>query len=159
MTDLNIVDTTYRHYEKTVTSHGVFCPNNSRLKWYDVGRKDTSIPSSIHNHAKEFIVGQAAATGIPFENELGFTILHQCGDNFYFLMLCTWRNTNELWKTVYHFDTGNMQDFTVFPLEEPHTATFCVWEMAVVAQETLAWTKYLSSDRRPEDQDIYLLTS
>ena len=33
--------------------------------------------------------------------ELGFVILHRCGEDFYFLLISTWRNENELWETVW----------------------------------------------------------
>ena len=29
------------------------------------------------------------------------SILHRCGEDFYFLLVCTWRNENELWETVW----------------------------------------------------------
>ena len=36
--------------------------------------------------------------------ELGFVVLHRCGESFYFLLVCTWRNENELWETVWAKD-------------------------------------------------------
>lgn len=153
----NIVDPAYLHYEKIVTPHGIMHPNNSRLKWYDIARKDGLVSESMRNSAREFINREAGLTGVPVENELGFILLHKCGDNFYFLMLCTWCGNNELWKTVYYFDTEKMTDFAIFPLEEAHKATFCVWEMAVVTHESRAWIQYLISERRPTDEDKYLL--
>ena len=38
--------------------------------------------------------------------ELGFVVLHRCGEDFYFLLVCTWRNENELWETVWAKDGG-----------------------------------------------------
>lgn len=135
---------------------GIICPNNSRLKWYDIARKDHPVPSSIYKLALKFIDEQAILNAVPNENELGFTLLHRCGESFYFLMLCTWRDANELWKTVYYMDSKKMDNFSVFPQEHQHKATFCVWEMAVVTHETAAWTQYLLSTRNQKDEDDYL---
>lgn len=49
-----------------------------------------------------------------------------------------------------------MHGFAIFPQEEHHKGTFCVWEMSVVAHETQAWITYLKSDRVQEDMDRYL---
>lgn len=154
--EIKTVDPAYRHYEKTVTSHGIVDPNNSHLKWYDIARKDQSVSTSIRNLAQNFLKSQAASTGVPCKNELGFILLHRCGEGFYFLMLCTWRDANELWKTVYYFDVEKMDGFVLFPQEEQHKGTFCVWEMSVVIHETRAWTKYLMSARGQQDKNKYL---
>lgn len=154
--EITPVDPTYRHYEKTTLSRGIVTPNNSHLKWYDIAREDQSIGPSIRNLAQKFLEEQAASSGAPSENELGFILLHRCGESFYFLMLCTWRNCNELWKTVCYYDTEKRDDFALFPQEEHHKGTFCIWEMNVVAHEALVWTKYLNSDRSQKDQDAYL---
>lgn len=150
------VDPAYRHYRKTIMPHGISRPNNSHLKWYDIARNDQSIGASVRDLARKFVDEQASLTGIPNRNELGFVLLHRCGEGFYFLMLCTWRDANELWKTVYYFDTKKMTGFAPFPQDEPHKGTFCVWEMNVVAHEAVAWTQYLMSERRQEDEDAYL---
>lgn len=152
------VDPAYRHYPKTITPHGIFRPNNSHLKWYDIARNDQTIGAPVRDLAREFMDDQALLTGVPNKNELGFVLLHRCGEGFYFLMLCTWRNANELWKTVYYFDAETMEDFAPFPQDEPHKGTFCVWEMSVVSHETRAWTQYLMSDRSSEDETVYLRT-
>lgn len=153
--EIQSVDETYCHYEKSVVSHGIVRPNNSRLKWYDIARKDRSISASTRQLAESFIDDQAILTGVPGNNELGFILLHRCGEDFYFLLLCTWKNSNELWETVCYFDPENMEDFAPFPQETLHKGTFCVWEMRVVAQETQVWTKYLMSLRTPEDVQAY----
>lgn len=150
------VDPAYRHYQKSITPHGIWTPNNSRLKWYDIARNDQQIDAPVRNLALEFMDDQASLTGIPKKNELGFVLLHRCGEGFYFLMLCTWRDANELWKTVYYFDAEKMAGFAPYPQGEPHKGTFCVWEMSVVAHEMLAWTQYLMSERKQEDEDVYL---
>lgn len=156
---ITAVDIAYRHYAKTVTSQGISRPNNSRLKWYDIARNGQEIGVTVRDLAKEFIADQAAATGVPHQNELGFIFLHRCGEGFYFLMLCTWRDANELWKTVYYFDAEKMAKFAPFPQDEAHKGTFCVWEMRVVALEMHAWEQYLMSNRKIEDEESYMFSS
>jgi len=154
--EIKTVDPAYRHYEKAVVAHGIVDPNSSRLKWYDIAQKDHPVSTPIRELAHNFLEEQVASTGVPSGNELGFVLLHRCGEGFYFLMLCTWRDSNELWKTVYYLDAETMEDFALFPQEEQHKGTFCVWEMSVVTHETGAWTKYLMSTRKKQDEDRYL---
>lgn len=148
------VSPAYRHYEKTIYSHGVIQPTNSHLKWYEIARGNQPIEPAIHDLARDFVTRQT----IPSAQELGFVFLHRCGEGFYFLGLCTWRNNNELWKTIFYFDAGKTEDFALHPQDERHKDTFCVWELAVVSHETLAWKTYLLSDRTKQDADTYLTT-
>lgn len=156
--EITQVSPAYRHYEKAIRCHGVIQPINSRLKWYDIARRDQPTDQAIRDLAQDFLSRQTASAGIPSAQELGFVLLHRCGEGFYFLMLCTWRENNELWKTVFFFETGRTQDFALFPQDGPHKGTFCVWEMAVVSHETQAWTTYLLSDRTDQDATTYLMT-
>lgn len=150
------VSPAYAHHDKVAHSQGIVRPNSSHLKWYDIARNEQTIGQSVRDLALKYLNEQSASSDVPHDNELGFVLLHRCGENFYFLMLCTWRENNELWKSVYYLDAGKMDCFAVFPQEEHHKGTFCVWEMSVVAHETQAWITYLSSDRGQEDVDTYL---
>lgn len=152
------VDEAYLHYEKSIVSHELVNLNSNRMKWYDIAHKDLPIIPSFRNAALKFLEIQAASNGVPNKNELGFILLHRCGEDFYFLMLCTWRDSNELWKTVFYCDTQKMKSFAVFPQDEQHKGTFCVWEMNVVSHESFAWTKFLLSNRNQKDEDLYLLS-
>ncbi len=158
MSEVIQVSPAYRHYQKRIYGHGVIQPENNRLKWYDITRGRDPIEQSIRDLAQGFLSRQTTLGGIPSAQELGFVFLHRCGEGFYFLGLCTWRKNNELWKTIFYFDPGKTEDFALFPQNGPHKDTFCVWELAVVSHETLAWTTYLLSDRTPQDEDTYLKT-
>ena len=81
------------------------------------------------------------------ERALGFVVLHRCGESFYFLLVSTWQNDNELWETVWAKDGDDDPEFHPWPLEGSHRPTFCVWELGAVAHERLAWSAYLLSDR------------
>jgi hypothetical protein len=152
------VSPTYRHYEKVIRSHGVIDPTIGCLKWYDINRTDQPTDQTIRDLAQNFISRELASDGAPSTQDLGFVLLHRCGEGFYFLGLCTWRGNNELWKTIYFFEADTMEDFALFPQGEPHKDTFCVWELAVVSHETQAWTTYLTSNRTDQDADRYLTT-
>ena len=77
----------------------------------------------------------------------GFVILHRCGNDFYFLIVCTWRNENELWETVWYKDGDKMQKFAPFPRRATHLPTYCVWELVPVWHVQQAWTRFLRSNR------------
>jgi hypothetical protein len=61
--------------------------------------------------------------------------------------VCTWRNCNELWETVYYKDGPAMQFFELFSREAAHKPVFCVWELVPVWHEQLAWRRFLASAR------------
>lgn len=152
------VSTDYRHYDKMIRSKGVIGPTISRLKWYEINRSDQPINQTLRDLARRFVSLKLTSEGSPSVQELGFVLLHRCGEGFYFLGLCTWRGNNELWKTIFYLEADTMEDFAIFPQDELHKDTFCVWELAVVSHETQAWTTYLLSNRTDQDADRYLTT-
>lgn len=152
------VSPAYSHYEKVIRCNGVIDPTIGRLKWYDINRSDQPFEQAIRDLARSFVSRKLTSDGSPSAQELGFVLLHRCGEGFYFLGLCTWRENNELWKTNFFLEADTMGDFALFPQDEPHKDTFCVWELAVVCHETQAWTTYLISNRTDQDADRYLTT-
>ena len=90
------------------------------------------------------------------DGDLGFVVLHRCGDGqFYFLLVQTWRGDNEIWKTTLYKDR-TMSDFALFPLDDPHKGTFCVWESGALWHEVGAWKRYLRSTRDEAAKRAYL---
>lgn len=152
------VSPAYSHYEKVVRYHGTTDPTIGRLKWYEINRSDQPFEQAIRDLARSFVSRKLLSDGSPSAQELGFVFLHRCGERFYFLGLCTWRGNNELWKTIFFLDADTMEDFSLWPQNEPHKDTFCVWELAVVCHEMQAWTTYLTSNRTDQDADRYLST-
>ena len=71
--------------------------NGGLLKWYEIATAAAPVPAEVAELAREVLPQAAPALA----GELGFVILHRCGDDFYFLLVCTWRNENELWETVW----------------------------------------------------------
>ena len=156
MSEVIQVSPTYSHYEKVIRCRGVTDPTISRLKWYDINRNDQPIEQAIRNIARRFVSHKLTSDDSLSTQELGFVLLHRCGEGFYFLGLCTWRENNELWKTLFFLETDTMAGFALFAQGESHKDTFCVWELAVVCHEMQAWKTYLMSNRTDQDADRYL---
>jgi hypothetical protein len=136
------IDAGYRHYSKRVTPGEPLETSGALLKWYGVHPDDRPVPENITRLARAYLLA------IPLEaSGLGFVVLHRCGKDFYFLIVCTWNNSNELWQTVFYKDGDAMADFALFPREGAHKPTLCVWELVPVWHEQKAWVRFLSSSR------------
>jgi hypothetical protein len=136
------IDPGYRHIPKRSTPGEPLEPAGAVLKWYGLHPDDRPVPDDIASLAR------TALTRTPLEAQgLGFVILHRCGTDFYFLIVSTWRNSNELWETVFYKDGDRMADFELFPREGAHKPVFCVWELVLVWHEQQAWARFLLSDR------------
>lgn len=134
---------------KRVATGEAITTSQAVLKWYEIAESgiDASIVALARQAAEEFAAGR--------QGEVGFAILHRCGEHFHFLLLCTWQGTNELWETVQFIDEG-MTAFAPFDAPHAHRGTFCIWEMTAVSHETTAWRKFLLSPRREADLEAYL---
>ena len=140
-TDLGVAPG-YRHTPKRVTPGEPLEPAGAVLKWYGLHADDSPVPDAIDRLAR------AHLTAAPLEARgLGFVILHRCGQGFYFLIVCTWRNENEIWQTVFYKDGDAMADFALFPRDGAHKPTFCVWELVPVWHEQQAWVRFLTTAR------------
>jgi len=139
---LQSVSTDYVHGSKTVTPRPRFEAYGGQFKWYDVSTAEKPVPEAIGSKARDFL----SRTDLDGASELGFVVLHRCGADFYFLIVCSWRGNNEIWETVFAIDKGD-DGFHDWPRPGPHLPTFCVWEMGAVAHESLAWSRYLHSAR------------
>jgi hypothetical protein len=132
----------YRHVPKRVTPGEMIEPAGVVMKWYALHLEDAPVPDEITRLARAYL------TRTPLEaSGLGFVILHRCGNDFYFLIVCTWRGSNEVWETVFYKDGDAMADFALFPRDQTHKPTFCVWELAPVWHEQESWVRFLKSSR------------
>lgn len=136
------VDPEYRHAPKRVTPGEPLATPGAVLKWYGVHPQDRPVPDEVTRLARTHL------TAAPLEARgLGFVVLHRCGKDFYFLIVCTWRNSNEIWQTVFYKDGDDMADFALFPRDGAHKPTLCVWELVPVWHEQQAWSRFLASPR------------
>jgi hypothetical protein len=49
-----------------------------------------------------------------------------------------------------------MPEFALFPRDEAHKPTFCVWELAPVWHEVGAWNRFLSTSRDEAAAETWL---
>ena len=152
---MSLVQTGYRHVTKAIVPAAPIELGGSVLKWYDIAPADGHVPGPIRALARGTLRGAVDSGAIALDDDLGFVILHRCGESFYFLLVSTWRNDNELWETVWAKE-GDAAGFHPWPLEGSHRPTFCVWELGAVWHEQQAWSRFLRSDRSPAAEAAYL---
>jgi hypothetical protein len=148
------VSSAYAHYPKQAVPRGLIETGAAGWKLYDLEKPGEPVSETIAGSARALLErnldGEAGLDG-----DIGFAILHRCGADFYFLLLSAWRGSNEAWEAVWYRD-GGMPGFAPFSPAYPAEAgtfrpTFCVWELAVVAHEALAWARFLASPRGADD--------
>ena len=140
----------YVHRDKFASPRKGIALGTSRLKWSNIAPADSPVPKDIERLARDYLKDVRVA------GDLGFVILHRCGEAFYFLLVSTWRNENELWESVYAKTNADEPDFKPFIVETAHRGTFCVWELGVVWHEQKAWKRFLTSKRATVDATRYL---
>jgi hypothetical protein len=141
----------YRHGPKRATPGEPLALPGALLKWYGLHPGDRPVPGEITRLAR------AKLATTPLEaSGLGFVILHRCGEDFYFLIVNTWRQSNELWETVFCKDGDAMPDFAPFPRDGAHKPAYCVWELVPVWHEQQAWERFLTSPRDEAAAEAWL---
>jgi hypothetical protein len=146
----------YVHRDKFIEPGEAVALPSAILKWYDLARGDTPVEAEVRNLARGFLEREGNAGGLDFGGDLGFAVLHRCGADFYFLLVSTWRNENELWESVFAKQSAMAADFQVFPFKSTHRGTYCVWELGAVWHEQQAWRRYLMSSRDDAAKRVYL---
>jgi hypothetical protein len=144
----------YQHAQKAVVPADDVALPGGYLKWYDIHRAESTIPTDTREQARDFLRTEASAGRLALHDELGFVILHRCGEAFYFLIVCAWRNHNEMWQTVYGRDGDD--PFALVPMPGDHRAAQCVWELGATCHERVAWSRFLRSTRDDEAKRAYL---
>ena len=140
----------YVHRDKFASPREGILAGESQLKWSNIAPLDAPVPQEIEKLARDYLRDVRVA------GDLGFVILHRCGEAFYFLLVSTWRNENELWESVYAKANAEEPNFKPFTVETSHRGTFCVWELGVVWHEQQAWKRFLTSKRATDDVTRYL---
>lgn len=139
-----VVDAEYRHVDKVAVPAGVV----GRMKWSDLREADRGIDPGARDAAR------AAVDHLIDPDDVGFVILHLCGADVILLLVCRWRNDNEIWETV--FAKQGDGEFVAGHGDDPTRATYCVWELGIVNSERLAWAAFLRGDRDEGALDAYL---
>jgi len=85
------VNEAYQHGPKTLVPGKSVETDGAVLKWYRLHPENKAVPDQIDPLARSFL------DRTPIEAKgLGFVILHRCGNDFYFLIVTTWRGNNEV---------------------------------------------------------------
>ena len=150
------VSTDYRHSIKLIQPAQTLELGDAILKWYDIAPEEGPIPPELRELARRNLQWAAQSGALDLSGDLGFAILHRCGESFYFLLISTWRNDNELWETVWAKNGDEQPTFDPWPVEGAHRPTFCVWELGAVWHEQQAWSAYLRSERDETAKQAYL---
>ena len=150
------VEPGYRHDAKVATPQPSIMLGDAVLKWYDIAPAESPVPIAVRALARRCLRDGVKTGTLDVDAGLGFVILHRCGESFYFLLVSTWRNENELWETVWAKTDDGQVFFHPWPLEGTHRPTFCVWELGAVAHERLTWTSFLRSPRDDAARRAYL---
>ena len=150
------VDPAYRHRPKLVTPQARLDLTGTRLKWYDLAYADVPIPDAIRQMARDYLTAESKAGRLELDGDVGFVVLHRCENDFYFLIVSTWRGSNELWESVYYKKDAATPGFSLFPREARHKGTYCVWELGPVWHEQQAWHRLLTSPRDETAVQRYL---
>jgi len=153
LNELAAIPAGYRHPEKSIVPADDLSLPNAHLKWYDVYLPDRVIPDSIRDEAREFLRAEAGAGRIEFRGELGYALLHLDGEGF-FLLVCVWRNINEMWQVLYGRDDDG---FHLYKAKEGALKpTQNIFELDATAHERRAWSRYLTSARDAEAEHAYI---
>jgi hypothetical protein len=149
----------YEHISKLIRPEASLTLGDAVLKWYDIAPAPAPVPLAVRALARRNLRDGWKSGRLTLADELGFVILHRCGASFYFLLVSTWRNDNELWETVWAKDGDRAVKFEPWPLAEGHRPTFCVWELGAVCHEQQAWSRYLRTPRDERAMQAYLCDS
>jgi len=142
----NVVPEGYSYYEKLVRpGEGLSLPN-AFLKWYDLYPSDAEITREQVDECRVFIEAEVDAGRLKLDGDLGFVILHRAG-SVLLLLITTWRNTNEMWESVYAKVANQAEPYKPITFETSHRGTYCVWELGAVWHERNAWVRFLTSRR------------
>ena len=82
-------------------------------------------------------------------------MLHRAGD-YLLLLITTWRNTNEMWESIYVKKAADAEMYSPIIFKTDHKGTYCVWELGVVWHERNSWVRFIKSKRDNKSKLIYL---
>ncbi|MGA7731525.1 MAG: hypothetical protein WCD37_09670 [Chloroflexia bacterium] len=151
----NVVPEGYEYYEKVVMpGEGLVLPS-AYLKWYDIYPPDVEISREQVAESRAFLEAEVEAGRLILEGDLGFVLLHRAG-GVLLLLVTTWRNTNEMWESVYVKVVGQARGYEPVLHEGSHRATYCVWELGPVWHERGAWVRFIASKRDEEAKLAYV---
>ncbi len=151
----NVIPEEYNYYEKKVEPGEPLIISEACFKWYNLFPPNSYINQEQIFETREFIKDELKSGSLKLKNELGFVILHRAGD-YLLLLITTWRNTNEMWESIYYKKVEQSEIYKQIEFEDNHKGTYCVWELGIVWHERNAWLKFIKSKRDEEAKLKYL---
>lgn len=146
----------YHHISKLIRPEASLTLGGTVLKWYEIAPVEAPVPLAVRALARRNLRDGSKSGKLALADDLGFVILHRCAESFYFLLVSTWRNDNELWETVWAKEGDDAVKFGPWPIAGSHRPTFCVWELGAVWHEQQAWSRYLRTPRDEPAKRAYL---
>jgi len=142
----NVVPAGYQYYEKLVTPDADLSLLGACLKWYNIRPPDAEITPEQVAESRAFVQTEVATGRLPLEDDLGFVLLHRAGAAL-LLLVITWRQTNELWESLYAKEVTAPGSYAPITFAGNHRGTYCVWELGPIWHERNAWVRFLASPR------------
>ncbi|SEM10107.1 hypothetical protein [Streptacidiphilus jiangxiensis] len=143
----------WQHTEKRIHPGENLSLPDAYLKWYDIRTADQDATPEVSDEAREFLRTEAAEGRVEFRKEFGHVLLHRC-DEKYFMIVCVWRNKNEMCQTIYYKDDAGFLPYVGAP--GTLRATQEVVELDATSHERRAWSRYLLSDRSAAAKQAYI---
>ncbi|HSD62159.1 MAG TPA: hypothetical protein VLB50_00110 [Ignavibacteriaceae bacterium] len=151
----NIIPEGYKYYQKKIMPGHLLNLPGGALKWYELYPPDIEIKQKQIIEARAFLEAEAKTGKLKLDGELGFVILHRAGE-YLLLLLTTWRNTNEMWESVYLKNISQPDSYSALKFENNHKGTYCVWELGIIWHERNAWVRFIESARDDAAKQDYL---
>ncbi|MEU8827782.1 hypothetical protein [Streptomyces sp. NPDC048636] len=153
LTELAEYPADWSHQPKEIFPGDPLVLSGACLKWYDIRRPEVAATPEVSSEAREFLSAEVAAGRLEFRKEMGFVLLHRDGAK-YFMLVCVWRDKNEMWQGLYYKDDAGFLPYPPKPgFLRP---TQCVMELDATSHERRAWSRYLRSDRKTAAKQAYL---
>jgi hypothetical protein len=151
----NIVPEGYTYNKKRIEPGSQLNISSASFKWYNLYPGESFITAGQVEESKKYIENEVESGKLKFENEIGFVILHRAGE-YLLLLITTWRNTNEMWESVYYKKAADNEAYRQIKFKTDHKGTYCVWELGIVWHERNAWVKFINSQRDSESKLNYM---
>jgi hypothetical protein len=143
----------WRHGGKQIYPGENLALPGAHLKWYDIRHARDAAAPEVSDEAREYLRAEVAAGRLEFRNELGFVLLHRASGK-YIMLVCIWRDMNEIWQGLFCKDGEGFLPYPVQPgLLRP---TQDVIELAATAHERRCWSRYLRSARDTAARQAYI---
>ena len=143
----------WQHVEKRIHPGENLRLPDAYFKWYDIRTADQPATPEVGDEAREFLRTEAATGRLELRKEFGHVLLHRCGEK-YFMIVCVWRNKNEMCQAIYAKDQSGFQPYQAAP--GALRATQEVVELDATSHERRAWSRYLQSNRDAAAKQTYI---